>query len=164
MKKIKRPKKPKKPKWMTDEVVKDWTTKVGLRAVLIHHDTAALRDLPQYAVLNKEWWCGYIVLSPGHPLYERHSRPQKIEFDADGCLPLADEFDDGGLHIELQMHGGLTWIAFNDYLDEMIGNVEKGWWIGFDTAHADDLYRKVSVGYCVEECESMAAQLHELSQ
>lgn len=114
---------------------KEWTTRAGLKAVVIAKDMGHR--------------CGYVGVSKDHPWHGK-------------------DYHD----IDLDVHGGVTYAGMRDDL----------WWFGYDCAHLGDAadpelmsdeYKKVLLGrwlnfegdtiktldFCVNECESMAAQL-----
>ena len=119
---------------MTTE--KEWTTRAGLKATVIAHDMGHR--------------CGYVGVSKYHPWYGKDYN-----------------------EVDLDVHGGLTYAGMRDDL----------WWFGYDCAHLGDArdpelmsdeYKNVLLGrnlnfdgdtiktldFCVNECESMAAQLN----
>ena len=114
---------------------KEWTTRAGLKAVVIAHDMGHR--------------CGYVGVPEDHPWHGKG-------------------YDD----VDLDVHGGLTYADARDDL----------WWFGYDCAHLGDAadpdlmsdkYKTFSwsraltfggdtiktLDFCVNECESMAAQL-----
>lgn len=61
----------------------------------------------------REHWCGYVRVPEGHP----------------GWLLCYDE----DIWNDIEVHGGLTWSDAGE------GNLRgRGWWLGFDCAHAGD--------------------------
>lgn len=110
--------------------------------------------------------CGYVAVPPGHPAYEQ---------------PYGD--------VEVDVHGGLTYGA-HCMVDGPIchtpqaGEPDDVYWLGFDTAHADDRspgmearYRKMGIrpglfgdvsyrdlAYVRAEVESLAGQLAVIKQ
>ena len=117
---------------------KEWTTRAGLKAVVIAHDMGHR--------------CGYVGVPEDHPWHGKG-------------------YDD----VDIDVHGGLTYADARDDL----------WWFGYDCAHLGDArdpelmsdeYKNVLLGrklnfdgdtiktldFCVNECESMAAQLKDV--
>lgn len=117
-------------------VEKEWTTRAGLKAVVIAHDMGHR--------------CGYVSVPAEHPLHGKDYN-----------------------EVDLDVHGGVTYAGMRDDL----------WWFGYDCAHLGDArdpelmsdeYKNVLLGrklnfdgdtiktldFCVNECESMAAQLN----
>lgn len=151
------------------EVKKDWTTKAGLRAVVIfahgsHH-------------------CGYVGILKEHPLYgvgySEHSdallkameRVKEEPIGKRNILSLLC-YREGEARPEIvfDVHGGITYSGGNNKYP-----VEGDeWWFGFDCAHAGDkclgrmglftcpgdVFRDVS--YVEAECERLAEQLVEV--
>lgn len=80
-------------------------------------------DLDCLAIRNKTmgFWCGYVGLKSGHPLYGKHYS-DILEIDAHGGLTYSD-FCQGEI------------CHFNDNQEE-----HKLYWLGFDCAHAWDQY------------------------
>ena len=116
-------------------VEKEWTTRAGLKAVVIATDMGHR--------------CGYVGVPAEHPWFGK---------------------DD----VDLDVHGGVTYAGMR-MEDDL-------WWFGYDCAHLGDardpelmsdeyktalLGRKLNfdgdtiktLDFCVNECESMAAQL-----
>ena len=115
---------------------KEWTTRAGLKAVVIAHDMGHR--------------CGYVGVSKYHPWYGKDYN-----------------------ETDLDVHGGLTYAGMRK---------DGLWWFGYDCAHLGDAAdpdlmsdeyktfswsRALTLGgetiktldFCVNECESMAAQL-----
>jgi hypothetical protein len=111
------------------------------------------------------WYCGYVRIPEGHPLYE---------------VP----YDDEQVSNALDVHGGVTyadhstWAEARYVYDPILGDVYKvnrlfssssarqeaaGWWIGWDTAHAydDDKWTPVAV---VMETMRLLKQLMDMTQ
>ena len=114
---------------------KEWITRAGLKAAVIAHHMGHR--------------CGYVGVPEDHPWHGK-----------------------GYDEVDLDVHGGLTYADARDDL----------WWFGYDCAHAGDAFdpelmsdeyktfswsRALTLGgetvktldFCVNECESMAAQL-----
>ena len=124
---------------MSATIVKDWTTKAGLRAAIVFTDD--------------DYYCGYVAVNNTHPLYKK---PYNEETSALGDLSPEIAFD---------VHGGLTFSGeFKEYLAPNVANL---WWFGFHCAHGNDTtkYRYNPNGvfrdatYVEQECESLAQQI-----
>lgn len=113
-------------------------------------------------------WCGYVGVSPGHPLYGKE-----------------------GYDFDLEVHGGITYSDACDGRPEEEGichvpgegEPDHAWWLGFDCAHAwdyspedlkrdreeggiwricdDQSYR--SLAYVKGQCRELALQLKAAS-
>jgi hypothetical protein len=103
-------------------------------------------------------WCGYVGLEPTHKYYGKH-------------------YDD----IPVEAHGGLTYTSkCKGHICHIPkpGKTDEVWWVGFDTAHCDDLspgmlaffqgkgYRLNSIyrtlEYTINETKALADQLVEV--
>ena len=113
---------------------KEWTTRAGLKAVVIAQDMGHR--------------CGYVSVPKEHPWYGKDYN-----------------------EVDLDVHGGVTYAGMRDDL----------WWFGYDCAHLGDArdpelmsdeFKSIRImlmnfegdtiktlDFCVNECESMAAQL-----
>lgn len=164
---------------------KEWTTEAGLEAkVLIMVEQPGDR---------KRHRCGYVAVPEGHVLYGIDCSEQIPQITQEvvnnatlgkkSAIILltasvgADDEDSirRSLDVLVDVHGGLTFAgqANSSRLPD------SSWWFGFDCAHAGDapielseIDRKYGIGqgatvrtleYCIEECESMAAQLVAIS-
>lgn len=158
---------------MSHNIVKDWTTKAGLRAVVLF--------------IHGSHHCGYVALPKDHPLYgvsysEKHPALRRealehVPLGKRGILPVfCDAMKGESEHVApdvfFDVHGGIT------YADGGDGYPVDGadlWWFGYDCSHAGDL-RQRDIGtdredsdsvfrdadYCEAECESLAAQLESV--
>jgi len=155
--------------WMGEPDKKQWPDpKTGLPCLAVRHP-------------NSGHWCGYVGVSPEHPLYKiRYNQcPDPNCTEEYGCEHRPESL--------LEVHGGLTYSAFCD--DDAAedtgichkpepGEPEPLWWFGFDCAHAwdlcparellyssslgDQVYRDLS--YVQENCAALAKRLADLSQ
>jgi hypothetical protein len=155
---------------MSHEIERDWITAAGLRAVCI--------------LIHGSHRCGYVELPTDHPLHgvgysETHPSLTSPSPDTPvgkrGLIPLllVSMISEGEIpatpEIIFDVHGGITF-AGGDGKYPADGD---GWWFGFDCAHAGDgsLNPKVnwddspvrSTEYVASECESLAAQLKEIT-
>jgi hypothetical protein len=73
-------------------------------------------------------WCGYVGVSPGHPLYEKEYH-EANNIDCHGGLTF-----DGFCHENPENHGICHLVE--------TGEEAKVWWLGFDCAHSCDLTPK----------------------
>ncbi len=160
---------------MTHIVEKDWISNSGYRCVcLIAYGTHR---------------CGYVGVPPAHPFHGigYHEQTDAIlqasannaELGQKGCLMLltatcgAD--DDQNIRrspdIVIDCHGGLTYSSAKAGEKYPVSSDDL-WWFGFDCAHAGD--KKIdgsyllfddgtvrSLGYVIDQCESIAQQLKE---
>jgi len=148
---------------------KDWTTRAGLRAVVLWvHDSHR---------------CGYVGVPASHPLhgidYSKASPHLEIADDTEvgkrGVIPLAlyamrDEEGQKEISpdIYFDVHGGLT---YSGDTADYPAVAEGTWWFGFDCAHAGDATGHHhcpgdvlrSLEYVEAECESLAEQLARIS-
>lgn len=104
--------------------------------------------------------CGYVGVPPEHPFH-------------------GTDYE----HVEVYVHGGLTYAASCQSGDEStnvchipeVGRPDNVWWFGFDCAHAfdfapgahfppmrDEVYR--DIGYVKAEIRSLAVQLAEIKE
>jgi hypothetical protein len=133
---------------MSANIESDWVTGAGLRAVVIIHPAGHR--------------CGYVAVPEGHKYHGKG-------------------YDD----VPVNVHGGLTYAGGkSDYPAPSAGL----WWLGYDCAHLGDaadpelmqgeykeLYGRGLLGhrfdddtvrtmeYCINECESLAKQLSEVT-
>lgn len=165
---------------MSYQIVKDWTTAAGFRAVVI------MGDLGHH--------CGYVGLPPGHPLFgcEYSASSAALQRPADdeqvggrsAISVLCAAFDESRMQapeMVFDVHGSLTYSGGNGKYP-----VESNlWWFGYDCAHhgdrASDEYLETlrtkypdmpfmwsdetgtfrDADYCERECESLARQIVE---
>ncbi len=153
---------------MTYAIEKDWTTEVGLRAVVI---------MTIGRMTNHR--CGYVAVTPEHPAYgKEYSEQLDAISQADVnetpigkkspilILTAMVRSDDEhnkirrSIDVWLDVHGGVTYSSSKDKGTYPI-DYENLWWFGFDTAHYGDDERNGGQpqDYCIAECEKMAAQL-----
>lgn len=145
---------------MAYDIEKDWTTKAGFRAVVI--------------MIKNSHRCGYVGVPNEHPLFDAgYSKPCAALMRAsdDECIgkrsPLAllcvagDESRMQSPEIVFDVHGGVTYSGKG----ESYPVPSELWWFGFDCAHDGDRSHGGSEGvmrsldYCIDECESLAAQI-----
>lgn len=120
-------------------------------------------------------WCGYVGISPGHPL---HGIGYSGTTDKDGNYSSSPVSD-------LDVHGGIT------YAEHCAGSIchvpkpgesEHAWWLGFDCAHSGDLSPKSlkfdedngygpspyetykTMSYARRQTERLAKQLRDMTQ
>ena len=100
--------------WETEPDQDQWLDKeTGLPCLILRNGIGAL--------------CGYVGISSDHPFYLFH-------------------YDN--ISIEEHPHGGLTFsgywpeVKFKSFSRDTKGFLQPIWWIGFDCAHAGDLYPK----------------------
>jgi hypothetical protein len=133
-------------------------------------------------------WCGYVAISPEHPLFNKEyndtitvseeiaKRP--IDIDKVGainllCATLGDnDIEKREIEVVLafDVHGGLTWS--NDH--HANGKPDGNWWFGFDCSHAGDYSPKYdyNIGggiyrtqeYVIDECRELAKQLTKIGE
>jgi hypothetical protein len=166
---------------MNYQVEKDWTTKAGLRAVVIAHRHR----------------CGYVGVPQGHPLFGvDYSTDMKLLrlYAATAvlgkkspvlALTCGVHAPDGETitaspEVIFDVHGGLTYAKASPAYP-VPSNL---WWFGYDCGHLGDLpipenvsesERELnerfpvdrdgvirSLDYCIAECESLARQIDEV--
>lgn len=116
-------------------------------------------------------WCGYVGVPKDHPFYGKNYDECSLKDS-----PCEEDYCDHCSGSILNVHGGITFNSFCNEGNPIEGichqDPEKVWWIGFDTAHCDDLspggfsfkgtiYRSLS--YVMLECLSLASQLEKLN-
>lgn len=143
---------------MNEETIieKDWTTKAGLRAIVLCLVWDGL----------KHHRCGYVAVGEGNPFYGS-SYDEAYEADP-----------------SLSVHGGLSYSQSDEGGNSICGHqpppIPKDteghyWWFGFDCAHAQDGVIEPgrfdhdrgevrTLDYCIAECEQLARQLQGLSR
>jgi hypothetical protein len=119
------------------KVEKRWTTKAGLRAVIVKqpgYEGPFNSDLLG-GWFKDGWYCGYVGVPVDHPAY-------------------AKNYDD----VPADVHG---WLTFGRTSDDNypIKTKEKLWWFGYDCAHLDDDIKIENLIYNINECELLARQL-----
>lgn len=90
-----------------------------------NHEIGHLKDLSEY-------YCGYVYLSPLHPLFGK---------DSD--------------RLDISCHGGITLSS------KALAPVDQFWELGFDCAHAWDNIKNCNEAYVIAECKSIIDQLCE---
>jgi hypothetical protein len=126
--------------WDGESDREEFTTAAGLPALLVRNPWSGA-------------WCGYVAISPGHPLHGKGN----------------EDTDD------VNVHGGITFAGpCRGHVCHVPkpGESDNVWWLGFDTNHGGDAtpagwggeivagyqdYRDEA--YLRQECESLAAQL-----
>lgn len=166
---------------MSEQVIeKDWTTKAGLRAVVL--------------MTSMGHRCGYVGVPVGHPLHGiEYSQP------TEALAPPADDEPVGkrgaisiliaatdpdrlqSPEIVFNVHGGLTYSNNHADYPAQSGGL---WWFGYDCAHhgdarSDDYIASIpeekrwlyqdggehrALAYCEAECESLAEQIVRLTK
>jgi len=140
-------------------VARDWTTRCGLRAV----------------VIECGHFCGYVGISKSHPLYGKHY--------SDHCECLKEVWEeakkgpvgDRGVMVLFSLMCGVGDEASPDRVFDVHGSLtfsgggDKGypvesdlWWFGFDCSHAGD-EGKWRQNMVEAECERLAEQLNSIS-
>lgn len=121
-------------------VEKDWMSAAGLRCVV-----------NRGGCLNHR--CGYVALTPNHPLYGiEYSEKTKLL----GAAVEGEQQVESYVAEVFNAHGGVTYSGGDNYPVEGVDL----WWFGFDCAHsADEEDGGRSLEYVVAECESLATQL-----
>ena len=156
---------------MSYEIEKDWTTEVGLRAVVIMGDLGHR--------------CGYVGIPTEHSLYGvgYGDKTPQLKLDQNrstekmspiqilcGAGKNMDELNSPEYVFEV--HGGLTYSG-NGRGTYPVESVL--WWFGYDCGHAGDAPAPGSrmfaychegdvhrtLEYCISECESLARQIME---
>lgn len=155
---------------MSHDVVNDWTTKAGLRAVVLF--------------IKDSHHCGYVAIPKDHPLHGvayntkhvalRWDHLQSQTIGKRGVLPVfcAALRDESEQHVSpdvyFDVHGSIT---YSDGGDDYPARGDGLWWFGYDCSHAGDLTKRDEregwgregvfrdADYCIEECESLASQL-----
>jgi hypothetical protein len=142
------------------QVMKDFVTKCGLRAVVYRVPLGHL--------------CGYVEIKEGHPLFgiEYNKSSDALQIIADEISNDKRPLGEKGIVNQflmamrgnakptpdecLEVHGGVTFSGpgTSGYPVE-----SDGWWFGFDCAHAGDTQSYWTVDRVSEECESLADQL-----
>lgn len=158
---------------MSFDVEKQWKTQAGYDAVCI-----LIHDMHR---------CGYVGVPKEHPLHGKdHSEhcdvlvePLKELLNSTepmgkrGVIPffcMLGNTDKAPMDVFFNVHGSITYCGGDDY---PIDNPHKLWFIGFDCGHDRDgklgKMARYSTGpvrtmeYVVEECESLAKQLHAVA-
>ena len=157
---------------MNFDVEKQWVTDAGYKAVCI-----LIHDMHR---------CGYVGIPKDHPLYGKDYgdncecliEPMKKLMNSDepidkrGVIPLvcAAGSDKVCMDIFFDVHGSITYCGGLD--DYPIKNPDKLWFVGFDCGHSGDGSLSShaffggdirSMEYVVQECESLARQLFDVS-
>ena len=153
------------------EVEKQWVTEAGLLAVVI-------RSFGGHR-------CGYAGVEEGHVAFGKgYAEPldcipqatvDNVELGSKSPILLLtagiDGDEDGtrvrrSLDILLDVHGGLTFSgpSGDGESDYPVATSVPVWWFGYDCAHYKDRPEigGQSLEYCINQCESLAAQLKEL--
>lgn len=154
------------------EVEKQWVTQSGLLAVVIR--------------ASGRHRCGYVGVEEGHVAFEKgYAEPldcisqaavDKTELGSKSPIIWLTASLDGdedetrarrSLDILLNVHGGLTFSgpSGDGKSDYPVATSVPVWWFGYDCAHYNDRPEigGQSLEYCVNQCESLAAQLKELA-
>jgi hypothetical protein len=144
---------------MSFELIKDWTTQAGLRALVVK---GSYRDS-----LCGTWYCGYVGIPKTHPLYGKSyhdEMPPGFSMSEDtpigkrGVVSLfcGVNFDAPSLENYFNVHGSLT---FDGPGVGCVKDSEDLWWLGFDCNHAYDTPVRNNDVYTARECEYLAKQL-----
>lgn len=165
---------------MSYAIERDWQTEAGFRAVVMLTDmghrcgyVGVPKGHPLYGVGYSEETTALRPVAGDEPIGKR------------GIIPLLCAAGTGGLkaspEIVFDVHGGLTFASDGGERNYPVAS--DLWWFGYDCAHAGDgkeqayidaqpenlrrLYRNHdgdvvrTLGYCVDECESLARQFIE---
>lgn len=147
------------------KTVKDWTTKSGLRAVILF--------------VNDSHHCGYVGIPADHPLHgvdydetvQGLSLPDDEPVGKRGVIPLlcSKGIESMSPDCYFNVHGGITFAdGRGDYPAKSAGL----WWFGFDCAHLGDATKHSlfegdvfrDEAYVEAECEALAEQLAALTR
>jgi len=143
------------------EILRDWTTQAGLRAVLVQHYRGHI--------------CGYVAVAEGHPLHGVHydeeaeclrgKLPEVMEGTTGkrGIITIlcaAVDKPRATMDLVFDVHGSVTYTGKGER--SCLPKENGVWWIGFDTAHCDDNPEDCNESYCANECERLAAQIAEV--
>ncbi len=157
---------------MSFDVERQWKTQAGYDAVCI--------------LIHGMHRCGYVGIPKEHPLYGKEysehcevlAEPFKKMLESDepigkrGMIPIfcsMGKTDKASMDMFFNVHGSITYCGGAD--DYPIDNPDKLWFIGFDCGHCNDgqLSGRFSTGpirseqFVVDECESLAKQLFDIS-
>lgn len=154
---------------MNRTTLKDWTTKAGLRAIVLELSTP-----PPYGM---RWTTGYVEVPKGHVMhgvgYSQQIEPLieaikgEVPVGSKGIL-LAVTAGVGALpnqtlraspDVVFDVHGGLTYAGAGGKYPAEGGD---GWWFGFDTNHYQDGPFEQSESYTAAECERLAEQINRM--
>jgi hypothetical protein len=155
---------------MAFAIEKDWITAAGLRAVVI-----------MILGRSKNHRCGYVAVKEGSPAFGKAYDEQidaitkeqvsnsQVGTKSPILLFTATVNSDGegeirrSLDVLIDVHGGITYASNAKGQDYPVTDAPESWWFGFDCAHyMDDDEGGRPLEYCVQHCESMAAQLAAL--
>ena len=140
---------------MGSNIVEDWTTASGYRAVILHQSQGHM--------------CGYVAVGESHPLYGKKYGEDlpclkylalKAYSGPVGKRGVMSAFLGHGrscMEAVFNVHGSVTFAAGDGQYP--VYSQEKLWWIGFDCAHARDTVDFCNQAYVHAECESLAAQI-----
>lgn len=163
---------------MSHVLEQDWTTKAGLRAVVLMTDVghrcgyvAVDRDNPLHSV-DYHTHCDALTVPPEDTPLGKRGIMTVLTYDGTRASP----------DIVFDVHGGLTYSGGSDNYPVAAPDL---WWFGYDCAHCDDapspeyvaqqkgLYpdkpfmwrdhegEHRTLEYCISECESLAQQIVE---
>lgn len=146
---------------MNYEVLEDWQTEAGYRAVVARMQAGHL--------------CGYVALTEDHPLYGKgygDAMPglaEALGIGPDeptgnrGIIPVFIAALDGNFDrpdVAFRVHGGIT---FADGGGKYPVEGDGLWWFGFDCNHSGDHPDVQNEEYVHQECEHFAEQLSKCS-
>lgn len=144
-------------------VVKEWTTSAGYRAVVL--------------LVGNHHHCGYVEVPVGHPLHgvcygdkpaELQQFKEYLDSQPTGKRGAIDLFcyacgsREVSLSVLIDVHGSITYSNGKDGYP--VPSDRKGWWFGFDCAHAGDNIMVQTAEYAEQECESLARQLLDIGK
>ena len=88
--------------------------------------------------IDRGWGNGYVAVSPSHPLWG-------VDYNS----------------VEIEVHGGLTYSAFNDSFKH--NDIPKNYWVfGFDTSHYNDSLKRWPKEAVEAETKRLFCQLMEI--
>lgn len=153
---------------MAHDVVKDWTTKAGLRAVILF--------------IKGSHHCGYVALPKDHPLHgvgygDNHPLLKRAAImnqpiGSRGIFSVlkagmsSEDEESTSPDVFFDVHGSITYAEGGD---DYPAKGEGLWWYGYDCAHAGDQTHRYKsfdpdavfrdADFCERECERLAEQL-----
>lgn len=120
---------------------------------------------------HKPYWCGYVAVARGHPLFRiayNDAVPDALAAAAKDAMesPIGKR---GIIPVLLSAHGGPKVDALFDVHGSLtfsgIDKRDEGlWWFGFDCAHDGDNIDVQNEAYVRNECASLARQLSGIAE
>jgi hypothetical protein len=148
-----------------------WATEAGYRAAIIESYCSLYSTLKPAGLLADRWLCGYVEVTPEHPLYHCAYNEH-----VDALIPAWERamlgpsgkrsvfsilFAGSGearADVVFDVHGSVT------FSGELKSFPDGSWWFGFDCHHAGDTPEKCDIDYVRSQCESLARQLLEVEE